>query len=460
MRVTMRNSVVLILVFVFLAACILTTVPASASAEETENTWASKASMQVARSGLGVAAVKGRIYAIGGYGEKGIIVGTNEEYDPVTDTWVFKAEMPTPRVYFATAVYDNKIYCIGGSPKEGITGITEVYDPATDTWENKTSMPTARILGPANVANGKIYLIGGLPNQTLNEEYDPATDTWTTKTPMPTAAGGASAVFNNRIYIMGGYFNDKGGAISLTQIYDPNTDTWSLGAPPPTFFGSGSTAVTTGTIAPKRIYIFDNPYGDSTATPNDPFYTNQVYDPETDNWTSGAEIPAKRFSFGVAAVDDLIYVIGGYTMYIDIFHIQPNGPVTTTYAANEQYTPYGYGTVPPAVNVVSLENNKTYTGKDVDLNFTVNKPVAWMGYSLDGQDNVTIAGNTTLSELPTGLHNVTVYAKDEYENTGVSETVTFSIEVPELFPVTMVAVVVAVAITGVILAVYFKKRTS
>jgi hypothetical protein len=92
------------------------------------------------------------------------------------------------------------------------------------------------------------------------------------------------------------------------------------------------------------------------------------------------------------------------------------------------------------------------------LVFTVNKPVNWTGYSLDGQDNITISGNTTISGLSNGLHNVTVYAKDEFENTGASETISFSVEVP--FPTTLVAAASAatIAVVGVGLLVYFRKR--
>jgi LPXTG-motif cell wall-anchored protein len=53
---------------------------------------------------------------------------------------------------------------------------------------------------------------------------------------------------------------------------------------------------------------------------------------------------------------------------------------------------------------------------------------------------------------------VTVYAKDSFENTGASETIWFSVADP--FPTTLVAVVsgASVAIIGIGLLVYFKKR--
>jgi len=311
----------------------------------TEDSWASKAPMQVARSALGVAAVNGKIYAIGGSNQSGQApsmpgstvlgikhnVDTNEEYDSTTNTWTFKKPMPTPRIDFAIAVYQNKIYCIGGYTENGSTGLNEVYDPATDTWETKTSMPTARGWLKANVVGDKIYLIGGYPNRTLNEVYDPATDTWTTKTPSPKptafTGGYASAVFDNKIYIIGGLSQDH----NLNQIYDTETDSWSYGTPPPSSVDGGAAAATTGELAPKRIYVL----GELGALKQGEERTFvRVYDPQTDNWTFGVDVPTKRYNFGVAVINDTIYAIGGHTCdFIGLF--APS-------AANEQYTPIGY----------------------------------------------------------------------------------------------------------------------
>jgi len=466
----MSKSSALLLVLVFLtASCLMVAKPAFSSADVIEDSWTSKAPLQVARSGLGVAVVNGKIYAIGGSTATGTpqhttggVVGTNEEYDPATDTWTFKASMPTPRAGFATAVYQNKIYCIGGS---GYTGVNEVYDPATDTWETKTPMPTARTGLHANVASGKVYLIGGyvLDNNSslgfsvsdLNDVYDPATDSWTTKASMPTAASiYASAVVDNEIYVIGG-----DGAGKLNQIYDPEKDTWSQGTPLTSSTASAAAGATTGVNAPKRIYVL----GQYFHLPQQP-YVNLVYDPETDSWTDGVAVPTARRGLAVAVLNDKLYAIGGYTETYSILPWEPN-PSLTLYATNEQYTPFGYGTVPPEISIVSPEN-KTYVVSNVSLAFTVNKSALWLGYSLDGQDNVTVTGNTTIAGLTNGLHNITFYAKDEFENTGASETVTFTIaKETEAFSVRLavaVAIVVAalvlVAAVGVGLSAYLKKR--
>jgi hypothetical protein len=113
---------------------------------------------------------------------------------------------------------------------------------------------------------------------------------------------------------------------------------------------------------------------------------------------------------------------------------------------------------PPTISILSLEN-KTYNTSNVKLDFSVNEPISVVTYSLDGKDNVTISGNTTLTGLPNGDHNVTVYATDQTGNVGASETIYFKVDVPEPFPVVpFVAAIVVVAVVAVGLLVYFKKR--
>jgi hypothetical protein len=456
-----KTAIAVTVVFVLLVASFLAGAKSASGAPAAENTWIQKSPMQQARADLGVAVVNGKIYSIGGlvlkYQDKTTIqsidVATNEEYNPSTNTWNYKTSMPTPRDSFAIAVYQNKIYCIGGSTGfsrehgQTLTTTNEVYDPSTNTWENKTAVPTARILATANVVNGKIYVMGGYPNGTLIDVYDPATDSWTTL-PTPIEPFGPSEVYNNKIYVLGG-----------TKIYDPNTDSWSFGAAlPKSFSTSGSverSGVTIGFMAPPRMYVFFGvPQG------------NQVYDPVTDSWMVGADVPTSRGGFSVAVVDDLIYVIGGIT----ITHpktIPMDAPfgsygVANYYSTVEQYTPFGYGTVPPVIDISSPEF-KNYSSGEVFLNFTLNRAVDWVRYSLDGQENVTVTGNSSLSGLTVGWHNVTVYAKDEFGNTGSSQTITFTIAKQEPFPTVLVipvsAALAAVGIAGALL-IYRKKHKS
>lgn len=125
---------------------------------------------------------------------------------------------------------------------------------------------------------------------------------------------------------------------------------------------------------------------------------------------------------------------------------------------------------PPNVSILSPVN-KAYTVANITearipLDFTVDENVSQVAYSLDGQNDTVIAGNTTLTGLPIGSHNVTVEAVDLAGHAGASETVNFTVaedlEIqpePEPFPTTLViASVATVAVIGAGLIVYFKKR--
>jgi hypothetical protein len=112
--------------------------------------------------------------------------------------------------------------------------------------------------------------------------------------------------------------------------------------------------------------------------------------------------------------------------------------------------------VQPPVVIVSSPTSKTYEPEDIPLTFTVNEPASWMGYSLDGQADVTIAGNTTLSGLAIGAHNLTVSAVDLTGLRGVSGTIQFT--VAARFPTELVIAGVAVAVVVVVGFLLYLKR--
>ena len=340
----MLKNITVLLVLIFLTELSTAVTNPVLASTINKDSWTTKTAMPTARDGLGVAVVNVKIYAIGGLNDDGYLA-TCEEYDPVANLWIAKKSMPTPRSNFAVAVVENKIYVIGGSIGENKrTGVNEVYDAATDMWENKTSMPTPRWLLQANVVNAKIYLLGGSPDSSLNEVYDPATDAWIKKTPPPTSVDGyASVVVDNKIYLIGGH-EGYGSYFNQVQIYDPENDNWSSGQQAPQKVVYAAAGVTSGVIAPVRVYVLGvtEPVGIGVNLGDSvPSVINQVFDPENDSWTIGASPPTNRINMGVAVVDDKLYAIGGST-YEDSGLQVPHMPS----AVNEQYTPIGYGTLP------------------------------------------------------------------------------------------------------------------
>jgi LPXTG-motif cell wall-anchored protein len=241
-----------------------------------------------------------------------------------------------------------------------------VYDIATNTWGNKTPMPTPRNYLQANVVDGKIYLIGGLSQQkleyppsphssNLTEVYDILTDSWTTMSPIPTPVWGyASTVVNDKIYIFSGWCGNSSSSsrqsASLSnqvQIFDPKTNTLSQGKPIPTPVVLAAAGATEGIMAPKRIYVIGGcPIANTQLQGG--INATQVYNPQTDTWSSGAEMPTKRRGLAVAVVNDVLYALGGSDLSLT--------------NANEQYTPIGYGTPEPTPTSTPTPSPQPTTG--------------------------------------------------------------------------------------------------
>jgi N-acetylneuraminic acid mutarotase len=111
------------------------------------------------------------------------------------------------------------------------TNVVEVYDPGEDSWERRADMPTPRHGHAAVVVNGKILVVGGYrltgsltPLSTV-EEYDPVLDRWTVKADMPTPRGFLGvAVAKGHVYALAGRLPRV--AAPPVERYDLGNNTW------------------------------------------------------------------------------------------------------------------------------------------------------------------------------------------------------------------------------------------
>jgi N-acetylneuraminic acid mutarotase len=351
----MRNTLLTTILVLFILSSGLFTILSNSSvlaSNLVQDSWNTMTPMKQARGLLGVVAAEGKIYAIGGslatvaLRNKSDYMATNECYDPTSNTWVTLTSMPTPRHGFAIATYDGKIYCIGGYGynessliRSSELGINEVYDIAADSWSTKTALPVSGGSLQAQVVEGKIFVIDQL-NGTLFM-YDPVTDFWTAKTNLPSWGRGlVSAVVDNKIIIKGTFY------YSLTEhgvsndrkvlIYDPKTDTFSeANAGVEVVAHTSAAGATFGLYGSPKLYVF---YGGLVTS-------TLVYDPVTDVWSAISAMPDDRFSFGVAVVDDVFYVIGGFP---DL----GGAPLSV----NERYVPADYRGTLPSETGSSLDN--------------------------------------------------------------------------------------------------------
>ena len=107
----------------------------------------------------------------------------------------------------------------------------------------------------------------------------------------------------------------------------------------------------------------------------------------------------------------------------------PNRTRTVTINNNRALTAiFTLEYMPPLISVLSPEN-KTYSAIDVPLEYTVDRYFYNTTYSLDGQENVTIIGNTTLAGLSKGPHKIIVYIEETPGNISASETILFTVAI-------------------------------
>ena len=257
-------------------------------------------------------------------------------------TWINKTPMPTSRYAFGLTVVDDKIFAIGGTASDGKTRLAtnEMYNPTKDVWETRTPIPSPRRAHATTTYQNKIYIIGGSDSK-ANEVYDPTTDTWENKTALPSQYNrnffNAHTV-NEKIYVISG-MTDKLSMWSPNSpevnIYNPTTDTWTNGKQIPYPVSKYASAV-----IDDKIYVFGGI--DYSAGPIEVYDLTQIYDTTTDTWSLGTPLPENMHSC-VATVSSGpwgIYVLGGVVNDIPSYVTQIYDPIKNSWS---------YGTSLPKV---------------------------------------------------------------------------------------------------------------
>jgi hypothetical protein len=273
-----------------------------------------------------------RFYVLGGRKSDGSgdeIINPHE-YDPTTNTWVTKtAEFEDNRVHTLVAgVLDGpsglRIYTVGGGAagEPGMSDAVRIYDPIADTLSVLTSDPWPGsggtvLPGAAAVYNNKLYVFGGFDTAASQMvdviwEFDPngtAGARWTQKSAvLPVPLGYIPlATIGDYIYLAGGLAWGGTGFVDTngTSRYDPVADSLTPLANIPRATG--------GTRAVRQLDGTLWVLGGGRQSPNPSNQVN-VYDPATDTWTLGPSYITRRRD-SAADIDPAtgrIYMVGGY----------------------------------------------------------------------------------------------------------------------------------------------------
>ncbi len=210
--------------------------------------------------GITGAGLNGGFYVFGG-SDGDLTSGFVEKYDPASDSWSSLAPMPTKRSSAVAVAYSSEIYVFGGDFINDAKNIerhykvVEAYNSNTDTWRKVTTMPVLRLLSTVAVVGDKAYFIGGGSKSTMKASggvyaFDFINRKWKSSglTPMPTprifSYGHAAPVLNGKVYLIGGATVIKKPPFvnpsTKVEIYDPVSNTWQTGPelPQPSFFGA------------------------------------------------------------------------------------------------------------------------------------------------------------------------------------------------------------------------------
>lgn len=201
--------------------------------------------------------------------------------------------------------------------------------------------------------------------------------------------------------------------------------------------------------------------------------TITVLSPENKTYVS-SNVPLTFYSnqpvqwMGYAIDNGLNATITGNTtlpQLPDGFHniiVYATDPAFNTGASNTVYFgSFAVDTVPVNVSIQSTQNS-TFNTNSVLLNFSVNKPVSWAAYSLDGQTNTTASQNITLTGLTAGTHTLTIYAADTLGLVGASSTLSFTVannQIPEFPSTGTLAFILAIALIVSSALAMLQKRT-
>ena len=234
--------------------------------------------------------------------------------------WVAEPPMNVARDSFGGGVIGGKIYVFGGNgnPDGGDMKSTEVYDPATKQWtmladnNNNGGSGVEELTGA--VVDSNLYVFGACFSINFNEKYDPITNTWSSLAPKSTNVTAApTVVYDGEIFLFGGYYHNHTTEVrtyyDIVEAYNPVTNSWRFVTNMPKIYGNFGIA----TIGDKA-YLFG---GVDWTEPLAPQFNNEViaYDFLTNTWTSTGNMPSDAgmlYSYGVAApvINGKVYLVG------------------------------------------------------------------------------------------------------------------------------------------------------
>ncbi|KAI7790074.1 kelch-like protein 33 [Triplophysa rosa] len=198
------------------------------------DSWERLADMVEQRSNFTLVVSENVLYSIGGDKDINTNLDSVEQYSTKSDFWSLTHPLDQALSGHAATVWGGEIFISGGfNSKYQCLATMFLYHPARGTTY-LAEMTNDRAQHCIEGLKKHLYVAGGVCNlrkfytdQMSCEMYDPTHDIWTVFAPLSIPhVGAASAVLEERLYILGGYCQEDYNEVRLAHRYDPVTQRW------------------------------------------------------------------------------------------------------------------------------------------------------------------------------------------------------------------------------------------
>jgi N-acetylneuraminic acid mutarotase len=286
-----------------ISIAVLLWTPAAAA----QGRWESAARLDVARAGLAVTVLDGRLYAAGGAG----LTAPRAEFevfDPELNRWMPETSLPRGLERFGMAAINDRIYAAGGyaAGELGVEPTASMWSwsPEGGIWQSEVAMPGPKADFSMLAHDGRLYAIGGTRDDHSIYVFDPEARSWET-IEIPddvTRRGAAVVVIDGHIYIVGGSL--RGELSAQVDVYDLADGSWTRGPDLP-----GASTGIAAVVHNARIHVLGGTgvAGDQRLT----LRRHASWQPGDPDWRSEADLPTPRTAADAAVLNGGIYLIGG-----------------------------------------------------------------------------------------------------------------------------------------------------
>lgn len=206
-----------------------------------------------------------------------------------------------------------QVYVTGGRGSEnGASKDVWVYDTLHDEWSKAAPMLVARFGHGSAELDHMLFVVGGhtsvsgsfpaSPSVSLKqvEQYDPQTNKWTLMAPLRDGVSNAAVVgAKNKLFAFGGTSVNR-DKFPKVQCFDPCQNRWSVPAACPQLW-----RYTAAAVVGNHVVVIG---GDTEFSASSAYRFNS----ETYQWSTFADVTAKRISCHAVASGNRLYVVGGY----------------------------------------------------------------------------------------------------------------------------------------------------